>query len=228
MMTPNPVQTISRTPVTSARVAATLRRPVKTRTARMKLGLVALALGVWVAAFGQSPVISSFSQNGELVCTNLAAGSLATVEWASSVTGPWTNTWAGLDAVVVDSNGTIQVSVPMVYRVRGVSATNNTQDITLSTVSLNVGEAGSGTFTVRLAFQPSANVTVSVSSADSAKATATPATLTFTPANYATPQTVTVGGVNDADVNNESVDVTLSAPGLVSRTVAVTVIDDDI
>ena len=140
MMTTKPVQTISRTLVTSARVAATLWRPVKTRTARMKLGLVALALGVWVAAFGQSPVISSFSQNGELVCTNLAAGSLATVEWASSVTGPWTNTWAGLDAVVVDSNGTIQVSVPMFYRVRGVSATNNTQDITLSTVNLNVGE----------------------------------------------------------------------------------------
>ena len=117
----------------------------------------------------------------------------------------------------------------LVSRTVAVTVTDDdTQDITLSTVNLNVGEAGSGTFTVRLAFQPSANVTVSVSSANSAKATATPATLTFTPANYATPQTVTVGGVNDGDVNNESVDVTLSAPGLVSRTVAVTVIDDDI
>jgi len=88
----------------------------------MKLGLGALALGMGVTAFGQSPVISSFSQNGELVCTNLAAGSVATVEWASSVTGPWTNNWAGLESVGVDSNGMIRVRVPLFYRVRGAAA----------------------------------------------------------------------------------------------------------
>lgn len=70
-------------------------------------------------ALGQAPVISSFSQNGQLVCTNLQPASIASVEWASSVLGPWTNAWAGLDAVTVDSNGMIQVSVPMFYRVRG-------------------------------------------------------------------------------------------------------------
>jgi len=57
-----------------------------------------------------------------LVCSNLAPGSVAAVEWASSVTGPWTNTWAGLEAVTVDTNGLIQVSVPMFYRVRGIPA----------------------------------------------------------------------------------------------------------
>jgi sulfatase modifying factor 1 len=87
----------------------------------MKLGLGALALGGWVAAFGQAPVISSFSHNGELVCTNLPPGTVATVEWASSVTGPWTNNWAGLDAVLADSNGIIQVRVPMFYRVRAIT-----------------------------------------------------------------------------------------------------------
>ena len=87
-----------------------------------KLTLGALALGACVAAFGQSPVISSFSQNGELVCTNLLVGSMATVEWASFVTGPWTNNWAGLESVTADSNGIIRVSVPMFYRVRGVAA----------------------------------------------------------------------------------------------------------
>jgi formylglycine-generating enzyme required for sulfatase activity len=49
---------------------------------------------------------------------------VASVEWASSVTGPWTNNWAGLGAVTADSNGMIQVSVPMFYRVRGVAQTN--------------------------------------------------------------------------------------------------------
>jgi formylglycine-generating enzyme required for sulfatase activity len=91
------------------------------RTAGKRLGLVAL-LGVGVTASGQSPVISSFSRNGELVCTNLTPGTMSTVEWAPSVNGPWTNTWAGLDSVTVDSNGTIRVSVPMFYRVRSAAA----------------------------------------------------------------------------------------------------------
>ena len=44
------------------------------------------------------------------------------VEWASSMAGPWTNNWAGLEAVAVDANGKIQVSVPMFYRVRGTNS----------------------------------------------------------------------------------------------------------
>jgi len=73
-----------------------------------------------VSASAQAPVIASFGGNGELVCTNLQPGTTASVEWASSVLGPWTNTWAGLDAVTVDSNGGFQVRVPMFYRVRGI------------------------------------------------------------------------------------------------------------
>ena len=87
-------------------------------------GILLLALA-GVSAFGQEPVIASFGQNGQLVATNLAPGSIARVEWASSALGPWTNTWAGLDAVTADSNGAIQVSVPMFYRVRGLAATTN-------------------------------------------------------------------------------------------------------
>jgi formylglycine-generating enzyme required for sulfatase activity len=93
----------------------------KTITA-MKLSLGALALGATVAAHAAAPVITSFSGNGVLVCSNLAAGSVAAVEWASSATGPWTNNWAGLEAVTVDANGMIQVSVPMFYRVRGTNS----------------------------------------------------------------------------------------------------------
>ena len=91
-------------------------------TTAMKLSLCALALGATVAAQAAAPVITSLSGNGVLVCSNLAPGSVAAVEWASSVTGPWTNNWAGLEAVTVDSNGKIQVSVPMFYRVRGTNS----------------------------------------------------------------------------------------------------------
>jgi hypothetical protein len=89
----------------------------------IKFCIAALALGPWTSALGQAPVISSFSQNGGLICTNLSPGSVATVEWASSLSGPWQTNWTGLDAVMVNSNGIIQVSVPMFYRVRGVIAT---------------------------------------------------------------------------------------------------------
>lgn len=86
------------------------------------MGLVALAaagcLLVGHSTHGQLPVIASFSQNGELVCTNLAPGTGATVEWAPSLAGPWTNSWAGLESIAADAQGSIRVSVPMFYRVR--------------------------------------------------------------------------------------------------------------
>ena len=81
-----------------------------------------LFAGVRKAA-AQLPVITSFSQNGVLVCSNLQAGSLASVQWASSLSGPWETNWASLAAVAADANGAITVSVPMFYRVLGVAAT---------------------------------------------------------------------------------------------------------
>jgi formylglycine-generating enzyme required for sulfatase activity len=76
-------------------------------------------------AIAQLPVISSFSQNGVLVCTNLVPGTVASVEWTASLSGPWQTNWAGLDAVTVNSNRTIQVAVPMFYRVRGLATTTS-------------------------------------------------------------------------------------------------------
>ena len=96
----------------------------------MKKNIFSLLVApLFFAAVGQStaqlPVISSFSQNGLLVCSNLAAYSVASVEWASSVSGPWHTNWTALTAVTVDTNGVIQVGVPMFYRVRGLAATTN-------------------------------------------------------------------------------------------------------
>ncbi len=88
----------------------------------VRIGLSALALATDPAVQAAAPVITSFSGNGVLVCSNLAPASVAVVEWASSATGPWTNNWAGLEAVTADANGKIQVSVPMFYRVRGTNS----------------------------------------------------------------------------------------------------------
>ena len=89
---------------------------MKTKIQSLFIGLALLA-GVYQAA--AQIVISSFSQNGVLVCTNLQPGSVASVQWASSLSGPWQTNWATLSGVTVSNNGTITVSVPMFYRVLG-------------------------------------------------------------------------------------------------------------
>ncbi len=113
---------------------------------------------------------------------------------------------------------------------RTVSVTVQDDDVptivpSATTVALN--EGGTGTFTVRLSTQPAADTTVAITSADTGAATVAPATLTFTTANFATPQTVTITGVQDADLANESVALTLSAGGLANVTVTANVTDDE-
>ncbi|MFM7231637.1 MAG: hypothetical protein ACKO3S_06605 [bacterium] len=82
-------------------------------------------------------------------------------------------------------------------------AVSNTDDdqagITVTpVVGLVTTEAGgTASFTVVLQSQPFANVTVAVASTDVTEGTASPASLTFTAANWNVAQTVTVTGAND-------------------------------
>ncbi len=101
----------------------------------------------------------------------------------------------------------------------------DTQALVVTPTSLTATEGTDRTFTVRLAFQPSANVSVAIASADSTIAAVTPPALTFTSASYATAQTVTVRGSADADTVSESVDVTVSSANLASQVVHVMVPD---
>jgi large repetitive protein len=58
-------------------------------------------------------------------------------------------------------------------------------------------QGGSATFTVVLLSQPTASVTVPLRSSNTKEGTLSPASLTFTAANWAAPRTVTVTGIND-------------------------------
>ena len=72
------------------------------------------------------------------------------------------------------------------------------------TTGLSTSESGTtATFTVVLDTVPAANVTIGLSSSDATEGTVSPATLTFTPANALTPQTVTITGVDDARVDGD-------------------------
>lgn len=71
---------------------------------------------------------------------------------------------------------------------------------------------GQVTFAVKLLSQPTADVTIPVSSSDTGEGTVSVASLTFTPGNWATPQTVVVTGVDeDVDDNDQSYQIVLGA-----------------
>ena len=95
---------------------------------------------------------------------------------------------------------------------------------------------GTATFTVALTSKPTAAVTIPVSSSNEKEGTLWVYSLTFTPANYAAPQTVTIAGVDDEIVDgNQPYFVTLGPAtgddstyaGKFMRQLSVTNIDDD-
>lgn len=64
---------------------------------------------------------------------------------------------------------------------------------------------GAASFSISLTSKPRDNVTVPVTSSAPTEGKPTPTTLTFTPANYATPQVVTVTGQNDSIADGNQV-----------------------
>ncbi|HWN69408.1 MAG TPA: hypothetical protein VNM90_17325, partial [Haliangium sp.] len=103
-----------------------------------------------------------------------------------------------------------------------------TPEIVVSSTTLTVNEGAAGAeITIKLSASPGTNLAVAIASSDEGAAAATPGSISFTDADYATEQTLTVTAPNDADGNNETLTLTLSGTGLADVTVDVTVIDDD-
>ena len=77
---------------------------------------------------------------------------------------------------------------------------NDASGISVSPVAglVTTEAGGSASFSVALVSQPVSNVVIPVASSDASEGTASPATLTFTPANWNVAQTVTVTGADDA------------------------------
>ena len=110
-----------------------------------------------------------------------------------------------------------------------------------STLAVPLMEGGMGTWGVVLNSDPgatctgAASLTIAVASDDAAVATVSPATLTFTTANWSTAQTVTATGVADNNLDDETATVshtvTSACPGypttLAIASVRVAVEDDD-
>ena len=122
--------------------------------------------------------------------------------------------------------------------VSAVNVDNDSAGIAVSqTSNLNTSESGdSDTFTVALSSAPTANVVLTLVSNNTAEGTVSPSTLTFTPSNYSTPQTVTVTGVDDGNTDGNiayTVSITNAASsdlaynGLSVPNISVTNFDND-
>ncbi len=176
-----------------------------------------------------------------------ASVTFTTVNWNVAQTV----TVTGVDDLVVDGNIAYTIITAAAVSADGaynginpldVSVTNTDDDVAGVTVNPTAGlttteAGGTATFTVVLDTQPTANVTVGLSSSDLSEGTVAPASVTFTPVNWNVAQTVTVTGVDDliADGNVGYTVVTAAAVsadasynGFDPSDVSVTSTDDDL
>ena len=133
------------------------------------------------------------------------------------------------DDDVADETATVTLTLP--GSLSGSVAVTVTDDDVQSILPLQTAvsflESEQVSVGVRLAFRPAADMVVTVASSDQTVATVTPATLTFSPTNYALPQFVNIAGIDDLDLIDEPATISLTAGGLVAN-IAAQVIDDDV
>jgi hypothetical protein len=167
----------------------------------------ALTVAVRLASEPTSDVVVELASDDptEGVC-DVASLTFSAVTWAvdqvATVTGQDDDVDDGDVAYQLDLAVASGPASYLALALPSVDLTNADDDaagLVVSAISGHTSEAGaSATFTVRLASEPTADVTLAVQSDDAGEGTPDLASLTFATAAWATPQTVTVTGVDDA------------------------------
>ncbi|MBK8173117.1 MAG: hypothetical protein IPK60_22670 [Sandaracinaceae bacterium] len=160
-----------------------------------------------------------------VIATNNLPGYNNTINGAPTI--PFTFTIRGIDDLIIDGDVAYTVNISFTTTDPGYSTVtippipltnvdNDSMDIIVSPDSPTpVTEQGlTSTAQVVLTRAPSANVVVGISSSDTGEATVTPASLTFTTANWNTPKTVTITGVADGIVDGTQSVTVITAPAV--------------
>ncbi len=189
-----------------------------------------------------SDVVISVSSDNTDVTVSPATLTFTTANWGTAQTvtvraahdADAVNDAASITHAVVDADSDDLYDGLRIARV-SVTVTDDDAGVSVSETALTVAEGGSATYTVKLDAQPASDVVITVSS-DNSDVTASPATLTFTRANWSTAQTVTVRAAQDADAANDAASITHAVDASRSANefdnvsiagVAVTVTDDE-
>jgi|GEM_PF-2129556 len=193
---------------------------------------------VALASQPSSDVLVTFSGVDSTEGTLSLASLIFTPE---SWNAPQTVTVTGVDDALVDGNVTYTITATgsgggydvITATITVTNTDNDTTGIIVAPASITTGEDGSSaSFTVVLASQPSGDVLITFSGVDSTEGTLSSTSLTFTPSNWNTPQSVTVTGVDDALIDGD-ITYTIIATGSgggydnLSSIVTVTNTDDD-
>ncbi|WP_286746315.1 Ig-like domain-containing protein [Roseivirga sp. UBA1976] len=164
---------------------------------------------------------------------------------------PQTVTVTGVDDDIIDGTQTFNITLSIddnnsddnfdALGDKTVSVDNTDDDVagfTLSKTTASVSEVGTtDDFTVVLTAEPASNVVINITSGDTGEATVDASSITFTPTNWYTPQTVTITGEDDSDLDgDQTTTITLSVDdassdddfdALADQTVSVVTEDDD-
>ncbi len=138
---------------------------------------------------------------------------------------------AAEDADLSNDGGIFRVAAPGLpsYEVIVNGIDNDEPQLVVSTTSLAVAEGSVNTFTVRLASAPVGDVLVTAvrTAGDSDVTVTSGSALVFHAGNFATPKVVQISAAHDADNTGDDATITVSAPGEVTRQIAIQVADDD-
>jgi len=179
------------------------------------------------------------NQSGDFATSGETGSKTVTIDTSGSAT--YTVPTVNDDIDEVDGSVTVTVDDGTGYTVGSTSSAtvnindNDTRDLVLSLASLTVPEGASATYTVKLATQPTGQVTVAIDS-DNTDVTVSPDSLTFNASGnnlWSTAQTVSVSAEEDNNTAGESVTLTHTTAGgdygsnSVSKSLAVSVTDND-
>ena len=108
----------------------------------------------------------------------------------------------------------------------GGSTSDTYGNIVVSKTTATINEGNTDTFTVKLDKAPTNSQIVNIYSNNS-DVTLSTNTLTFTPDNYNQTQEVRINVAEDSDAINDNCTLTLSSTNVSSKTIAITIIDND-
>ena len=117
----------------------------------------------------------------------------------TSPQGIWSD---GATMWVVDASDEEAYAYNMPGGVSTVSIDDDSAGVSVSPTSLTVDEGGSGSYTIELDTQPTADVTVNIASGGDV--TTSPSSLTFTTSDWSAAQTVTVSAAEDDDSSDDT------------------------
>lgn len=143
---------------------------------------------------------------------------------------PWAQDIHGAVDVAYGPDGALYYAEFYSGRIYRATYTGGERRILLSQTQLFVEEGSTTTFTVRLEERPPSNTQVFVSlynGPDTELSVAQGEALTFTPDNYATPQTVTIAAGQDADAEHDTLGFFVGSAEVGSYAMDVQVLDDD-